>query len=88
MRAMPLPDLTLVVRDDPDGLFVNFEYNSELFADATIARWWGHFQVLLHAVAANPRGRIEQVPLLPPDERRRVLRDWNPSTGDGSASNT
>ncbi len=36
-----------------------------------------HFENLLAAAAARPRTRLSDLPLLSPEERRRVLDDWN-----------
>jgi len=53
-----------------------FEYSTDLFDAATIARLAGHFETLLTAALADPDGRLSDVPLLTPAERNQ-LEAWN-----------
>ena len=70
-------DLTLSMVDCPEGFGGYWEYNSDLFDRETIARMASHFQTLLSAIAAYPEAKIEQLPLLEPKERHKLLVDWN-----------
>ena len=70
-------DLTLELEETPEGLSGWFEYSTELFDAATIARMAGHFQTLLEGIVADPEQRVATLPLLPADERRRLLIEWN-----------
>jgi amino acid adenylation domain-containing protein len=70
-------ELSVNVVDDGRDLLVECEHNSDLFSAATIQRWLGHYQVLLEAIAADPAQRIDEVPLLTGDDRRRLLIEWN-----------
>ena len=72
-------DLTLEVEDDSDGLRVSFEYNTDLFAPATIARMLLHFQTLLSAIICDPAQRVAELSLLDEPELQRLLVEWNPS---------
>lgn len=67
-------DLELHIWDTAEGLVGTFMYNTDLFDASTIARMAGHFQTLLHAVAAEPDRRLSRLPFLSEDERRRLLR--------------
>ncbi|HVU32192.1 MAG TPA: amino acid adenylation domain-containing protein, partial [Opitutaceae bacterium] len=60
-----------------DALSIGAYYSTELFDDATIERWFGHFETLLRAIVGTPARSIRRLPLLNPDERRRVLVEWN-----------
>ncbi|HVS80634.1 MAG TPA: amino acid adenylation domain-containing protein [Pyrinomonadaceae bacterium] len=70
-------DLSLEVEEETDRLRVSFEYDSDLFAPATIERMLGHFQNLLAAVVADPTQRIADLSLLSESERQKLLVEWN-----------
>jgi amino acid adenylation domain-containing protein len=70
-------DLTLEFWQTPEGLRGRFEYSTDLFEPATIARMAGHFQTLLEGVVADPEQRLSRLPLLTADERQRLLVEWN-----------
>ena len=73
-------DLVLCVEQTASGLIGEWEYNTDLFDDATIARMTGHFQTLLEAIAANPQQPISELPLLTQPERHQLLFEWNNTT--------
>ena len=70
-------DLTLELIDTDERLDGWFEYNTDLFEAATIMRMAAHLQTLLEAIVANPEERISRLRLLPEEERKRVLVDYN-----------
>ena len=57
-------DLSLYIGESVKGLTVTFEYNTDLFEAATIARMAEHFQTLLEAIVSNPEQRLADLPLL------------------------
>nr|BFE74698.1 hypothetical protein GCM10020092_079990 [Actinoplanes digitatis] len=72
-------DLELQLVDDGEGLSGLFEYNSDLFDEATIARMAGHLRRLAQAAAADPSLPIGALPLLGADEPVRsgsTRRTW------------
>jgi amino acid adenylation domain-containing protein len=73
-------DLTLSMENTTSGLIGVWEYNSDLFDAATIARMTGHFQTLLEALVANPQQRVSELPLLTEAERQQMLVEWNNTT--------
>ena len=75
-------DLTLFLWPDGEGLAGKWEFNSDLFAPATIERLHGHWQTLLTAVLANPSLPLSQAPLLTPPERQQILTEWQGETAD------
>jgi len=77
-------DLTLELRESPDGINGRFEYNTDLFDAATISRMAGHFQTLLEGIVADPERRLSDLPLLPEAERRQLLVVWNDTQIDYS----
>ena len=70
-------DLTLILTDDESEVWLEAEYNADLFDDDRIARMFGHYQTLLEAVAADPDRRLAELPLLTEAERRQLLVEWN-----------
>src|SRR6266516_3467410 len=70
-------DLTLDLEDGPDGLSSRFEYSTDLFEEASIARMAGHWQTLLEGVVADPTRRLADLPLLTEQERCQLLVEWN-----------
>ncbi|MFO1432623.1 MAG: amino acid adenylation domain-containing protein [Candidatus Competibacteraceae bacterium] len=70
-------DLTLTLQDKAEGFIGAWEYNTDLFAPATIERMTGHFQTLLEGIITDPEARIAQLPLLTEAEQRRLLLEWN-----------
>jgi amino acid adenylation domain-containing protein/thioester reductase-like protein len=69
-------DLSLYVTESAGGLEALLEYNTDLFDEATIVRLAGHLRTLLEGAAANPDGRLSELPLLTEAEQER-LRQWN-----------
>ncbi len=75
-------DLSLAMTNEVDGLKAELEYNPDLFESATIARMFGHFQVLLEGIIANPDQRISDLPLLTEEETHQLLVGWNDTRAD------
>jgi amino acid adenylation domain-containing protein len=73
-------DLTLELTETSQGLSGWFEYSTEVFEAATIARMAGHWQTLLEGIIADPARRLSQLPLLTGEERQRLLGEWNQTT--------
>nr|ALT22083.1 nonribosomal peptide synthetase [Anabaena sp. XPORK15F] len=70
-------DLTLDIEPSEQGLVANWEYNSDLFEDATITRMLRHFENILTSVLANPQQQINQINLLTAAEKNQLLLEWN-----------
>ena len=75
-------DLTFELAEAPEGLSGWFEYRTDLFDAATIARMADHFQILLAGILADPEQRLATLPLLTVDERFRLLMEWNDTAAD------
>jgi non-ribosomal peptide synthetase component F/thioesterase domain-containing protein len=63
-------EVSAAVHEGPNGLRVEFEYNTALFDAETIDRMLGHYRVLLENAVADPEKPISALPLLTPNERR------------------
>ncbi|MEO1619816.1 MAG: amino acid adenylation domain-containing protein [Cyanobacteria bacterium J06632_3] len=54
-----------------------FEYNTDLFDEATIKRMLGHFKQLLEVIAQNPDRPISALSMLETAERNQLVTEWN-----------
>ncbi len=70
-------DLAVDCTQGPDGIRIQWEFNSQLFDVTTIERWSASFERILVALCGNPDLAWERVPLLSPQERQQLLRDFN-----------
>ncbi len=75
-------DLTLSLENTKQGLIGSWEYNTDLFDAATIARMARHFQTLLEGVVVNPELRLSDFPILSADEHQQLLVEWNDTKAD------
>lgn len=73
-------DLTLVMREQDEGLGMVFSYNADIFAEDTIARMVEHFHTLLAGIVQNPDQSISTLPLLTEAERQQLVMKQSPST--------
>ncbi|MEV4892005.1 amino acid adenylation domain-containing protein [Nonomuraea sp. NPDC055795] len=60
-----------------DHFFGLFEYNTDLFDEATLARMWRHLERVLEQVVADPGARVGELSLTAPDEVATLVSDWN-----------
>jgi amino acid adenylation domain-containing protein len=70
-------DLTCVVRESDQELWLCLEYAAALFDDDTAVRMLSHWQRLLESVTASPNLRLSEIPLLSSAERNQILVEWN-----------
>lgn len=75
-------DLSLYMSEEAQGLKARFEYSTDLFNGATIARMQGHFQTLLRDIVANPDRSISDLSVCTDAERRQLLIEWNDTERD------
>lgn len=66
-------DLTLVMREQDEGLGMVFDYNADIFAKETIERMVEHFHTLLKGIVENPDQSISTLPLLTDGEHQSLL---------------
>lgn len=66
-------DLTLNITQTTDGLVLDWEHNTELFATDSIARLSGYFETLLNSLLAAPDDNVFAVDMLPKAEREHWL---------------
>jgi amino acid adenylation domain-containing protein len=75
-------DLSLEVTEKAGSLHCSFIYSTALFNRETIAAMARHFETLLAGIVSHPDSRIERLPMLTEDERRRFVVEWNGTRRD------
>ncbi len=75
-------DITLYVEEGDRHLSVAFEYCTQLFKDETIERFAGYFREIVAAVCSEPHALLADISILPEQERKCVLEEFNQSAGD------
>ncbi|MCF7222341.1 non-ribosomal peptide synthetase [Marilutibacter chinensis] len=73
-------DLSLSLSRDGDGLAGEVEYATDLFDQATIVRWFGHFIAVLEAMASDATAAVGTLSLMSRAERARVVEGFNAAT--------
>jgi amino acid adenylation domain-containing protein len=70
-------DLTIELLELDGRLRAEYEYATDLFDEATVARLHSNFEALLLAVLADPSRAVRDLPMLDSEEQRLVLDEWN-----------
>jgi amino acid adenylation domain-containing protein len=70
-------DLFFNFVEGPHSLYLECDYNTDLFDASTIKRWLGHLQTLLEAIVAAPTQSIDRLPVLSEIERHEITVRWN-----------
>jgi len=70
-------DLTLYLKDVGDQIVGGLEYASALFDQSTVERHLGYLHRLLAAMVENEHRGIDELSLLPEDERHQLVVAWN-----------
>ncbi|SFX81244.1 amino acid adenylation domain-containing protein, partial [Thermoactinomyces sp. DSM 45891] len=70
-------DLSLTAYEVEEGLFISFEYNTDLFDPSTITRLAGHFENWLSEIARHPDESFTKLAMLSDTEQKLLLEEWN-----------
>ncbi|MEQ1474072.1 MAG: amino acid adenylation domain-containing protein, partial [Candidatus Acidiferrum sp.] len=70
-------DLFFNFVEGPRGLYVECDYNTDLFDAATLERWLKHYQTLLVGIAVNPAETFGKLPMLTDSEQAEIISGWN-----------
>lgn len=76
-QTMIFVDLQLTILEEEDALSAYWQYNSDLFDEATLERMGEHYQTLLEGIVGNPGVPIAELPLMSVAEQTRILVEWN-----------
>jgi amino acid adenylation domain-containing protein len=72
-------DLFLNVIESAQGLRLDCDFNTDVYDEATIQRWLGHYETLLSAIARDPETTVAALPLLNEAEIRHLRDELNAS---------
>lgn len=75
-------DLLLFATDSGDEIWLELEYNTDIFDEDRMQRLLGHYQTLLESVVGNPSTAIDHLPLLTVSEREQLIYGWNDTEAD------
>ena len=75
-------DLALTVTERPDGIRLDWTYNCELFVEDDIRQLAECYRVLLCGILTDPAACLGDLPLLSPEQRQRILVQWNDTAHD------
>ncbi|MES1245512.1 MAG: amino acid adenylation domain-containing protein [Acidobacteriota bacterium] len=78
-------DVTLGLGEFRGELLGGFQYSSDLFDPPTVERWSEHFLVILEAAMDDPDSLIRDLPRIPEPERRQILVEEPPVSGEDEA---
>jgi amino acid adenylation domain-containing protein len=81
-------DLTMTLTETNMGIQGEVEYATALFERATIERLIQHWQILLTGIIAQPEKKISDLPLLVPEEKHKLLVEWNNTAKDYPSDKT
>ncbi len=70
-------DLFLNIVDDGSELRLECDYNREIFEEATILRWMGHYGTLLESMLTSAETPAARVPVLSAEDARHILQELN-----------
>ncbi|MCU0287246.1 MAG: SDR family NAD(P)-dependent oxidoreductase, partial [Acidobacteria bacterium] len=70
-------DLTLEAFEQDGRLFFDFEYCTDLFKEKSIHRFVHYFKTIITSVINGPAKKIAEIDMLPEEERKQLLFDFN-----------
>ncbi|MEP0264571.1 amino acid adenylation domain-containing protein [Dokdonia sp.] len=70
-------DLTIECIPREDRLEFNLEYNTDIFKETTIDRYFGYLENVLDAISENPNKRCSDVQLLSKKDQHKILFEFN-----------
>ncbi|MFJ2703838.1 amino acid adenylation domain-containing protein [Streptomyces sp. NPDC087428] len=82
-------DLSMYLAEADDGTLDGaIVYAGDLFTEATARRLVDHFGNLLDAATARPGAALSELEMLGPDERHRIVTEWNATSAPVPAAAT
>ena len=75
-------DIVYNFSEREDGLFLNVNYNTDLFKASSIDRSVQHLQILLSSVLENTDQPIQALNILPSKEKQQLLLEFNNTATD------
>ncbi|HEV2843686.1 MAG TPA: amino acid adenylation domain-containing protein, partial [Thermoanaerobaculia bacterium] len=81
-------DLSVIWREEGEGLRGGFEHSADLFEDTTAERLRRHYGALLRSAVASPDRRLSERSMLSPEELRQRVAEWNEAPAEDLGTGT
>ncbi|MCP4213508.1 MAG: amino acid adenylation domain-containing protein, partial [bacterium] len=81
-------DLCLHAREEEEGLTFSYEYAGDLFDEHTIRRFACYFRQAVSSVLTDRQQKIKDINILPDEEKRKILYDFNDTSTSYPAEKT
>jgi amino acid adenylation domain-containing protein len=81
-------DLTLMAYEVEQELLFTFEYRTTLFKRETIERFSRYFKKIVSGILQAPWRKISEIEIIPDDEKRQVLYEFNDTASGYPAAKT
>jgi tyrocidine synthetase-3 len=75
-------DMVFSFVETGENIQAGIQYNSDIYAESTVARMADHLEQLLAAIIASPETAIKELNYLSAAEKQQLLTDFNNSTAD------
>ncbi len=75
-------DLALDIREVAGEMVADFEYNTDLFNEDTIARMAGHYNKLLQEITADSEKSVQSYDFLTQHEKEAFMKSWEETALD------
>ncbi|MEI3802705.1 MULTISPECIES: condensation domain-containing protein, partial [unclassified Chitinophaga] len=82
LRATSQFDIVFTFDNTKEGLFLNIEFNTDLYEEAAIYRLFHHFRALLQRLIAAPDAAIYTLDYLSEEEHQQLLHTFNDTDVD------
>jgi non-ribosomal peptide synthetase component F/acyl carrier protein len=79
-------DLAIFLTDRGPTFDLLIEYNSDLYDEEFVQRFAASYVTLVEAAVADPAGLLATLPVVPEDDHRRLLREFNGTVDLGGAA--
>jgi len=70
-------DMTFFIDDVGEDVVINIEYYTGIFKEETVKRLARHCKNIIEAVVADPSLKLKDIDIIPGEEKRQVLYDFN-----------
>jgi amino acid adenylation domain-containing protein len=70
-------DMTFIVNELGDDVYINIEYYTGIFKRETIQRLASHFKNVIRAVVDRPAVKLKDIDIIPGEEKKRLLYEFN-----------
>jgi amino acid adenylation domain-containing protein len=81
-------DLTFIIRESGDDVFIDIEYYTGIFKTETIGRLANHLKNIIKTVVDKPGIKISNIEIIAVEEKKKILYEFNDTATDYPADKT